>query len=445
MERIAEKIPVRGENDHELVIESTVHGPVVSRDGGRTITLAWTGLKPTKDSVAFWKMSRARGLDEFLAACDDLTVPALNMVYADDRGNIAIYPCGAHPLRLSGQGRIPLDGASGEHDWAGFVPRRELPLAINPAEHFVASANGRPQPLGFPHYLGWMWDPSYRARRIHDMLAQAKGLSVESMQAIQLDAHDKAAERFLPALLAAVGDSSAGDPLAHRAADALRKWDYVADRDAIGPAIWLRWFDHYRRAVWDDEWAARGVAQPGGSWGFTGDNRREPMLEVLEYLTREFPDSPWFDDRATAARETRDEVARRSFASAVQSLAKELGGDIEKWRWANLNTLRIGSLSGQAELARTGGPIVGTSFTVNPGGDVGPVGGGASWRQIIDLADPSRSVGVYPGGQSEDPASPLYDDQMPLWAKGAYLPLDMIGQRAKLPTAARAKSLVFSP
>ena len=111
-----------------------------------------------------------------------------------------------------------------------------------------------------------------------------------------------------------------------------------------------------------------------------------------------------------------------------------------------MNTLAIPTVDALVEaLARAGGPIVGTSFTVNPGGDIGPVGGGASWRQIIDLADPSRSIGVYPGGQSENPASPLYDDQMALWAQGAYLPLHMTGGRAKLPAAAKVKSLAFSP
>jgi acyl-homoserine lactone acylase PvdQ len=44
------------------------------------------------------------------------------------------------------------------------------------------------------------------------------------------------------------------------------------------------------------------------------------------------------------------------------------------------------------------------------GGTVG--GGGASWRMIIDLADPQHSRGVYPGGQSGSPESPHYDDQI---------------------------------
>ena len=421
-----------------------MHGPIISREG-RAIALQWTGLKPTKDALAFWKLSHAKNLDDFFSAADDLTVPAINLIYADDAGNIAIHPCGEHPLRLRGQGRIPMDGASGDNDWTGTVPRRELPLSVNPRQHFVASANARPMPLGYPHYLGWMWDPSYRMRRINEMLGKANKLTVESMKAIQLDAYDKAAERFLPTMLRVVSSSKVGDPLAQQAAKELAAWDYVANTDAIGPAIWLRWLDHYRSAVWNDEWTGRGIEQPGGSWGYSGDNRREPMLEVLEYLTREYPSSVWFDDRTTPERETRDDIVRRTFATAVASLAKDFGGDLKDWRWGRFNQLRIGSLSGQPDLARDGGPVVGDSFTVNPGGNIGPVGSGASWRQIVDLAQPERSVGVYPGGQSENPASPHYADQMNLWARGEYLPLDMVSQRAKLSLPAKITSLVFKP
>src|SRR5690606_17145785 len=131
---------------------------------------------------------------EYLAALDLIVTPALNMVYADADGNIALHSCGAHPLRLPGEGRIPMDGASGEHDWRGYVPREELPLSVNPPEGYVASANARVAPVGYPYYLGWMWDPSYRMRRLDDMLSAADDLTIDRMKSLQTDAHDKAAE-----------------------------------------------------------------------------------------------------------------------------------------------------------------------------------------------------------------------------------------------------------
>ncbi len=442
MERITEQIPVRGELPHELHIDSTVHGPVISRQE-RTISLQWTDLKPSKDAAVSRGIAHAKNLNEFLRALDDLTAPALNMIYADIDGNIAIHPCGTLPIRMHGQGRIPMDGASGENDWTGTIPRGELPLSINPSEHFLASANGRPAPMAYPHYLGWMWDCNYRIRRINDLLEKANGLTIETMKPIQLDAYDKAAERFLPAMLAALTSALPADPLARNAIDELSRWDYVASTTAIGPVIWLRWFEKYRDAVWNDEWTSRGINQPGGSWGFAGTNRREPMLEVLEFMTREHPHAVWFDDRSTPERESRDDILRRSFAAAIESLGKQFGTDVRKWNWGGINQLRIGSLAEQPQWARTGGPVVGTGFTVNPGSNIGFVGAGTSWRMIVGFGHLDRTVGVYPGGQSEDPASSLYDDQIALWTKGEYLPLTMVRARAKLPQNAKTKSLVF--
>ncbi|MBI2929065.1 MAG: penicillin acylase family protein [Verrucomicrobia bacterium] len=440
--RVTEQVAVRGEPARILNVDSTVHGPIISREG-RTISLQWTGLGPTKDLVALWRVSHAKNLKQLLNALDDLTVPAMNVIYADRAGNIAMHPCGALPIRLRGQGRIPMDGASGDHDWTGMIPRSGLPLAINPPDHFVASANARPTPLDYPHYLGWMWDCSYRVRRIHDLLGPARKLTVETMKPIQLDAYDKAAERFLPMLLQDLKAADFNDPLAKRAAREVENWNYVADTRALGPAIWLRWFDIYRGQVWDDEWKSRGIEQPRGSWGFSGSNQREPELEVLEYLTREFPTSIWFDDRSTPARESRADIARRSFDLALASLRKQFGDDVEKWRWGNINELKVRSLTQQPELSRNGGPTVGTEFTVNPGSNVGPVGGGASWRMIVDFGHLDQSVGIYPGGQSENPDSPFYDDQMKLWAKGQYVPLYMVGNPQKLPPQAKVKVISF--
>jgi penicillin amidase len=441
--RTTETIPVKGADPKVLEIDSTVHGPVLHREG-RMISLCWTGLVPTRDHLALWRIGRAQNLQDYLQALEDLSVPAMNLVYGDTAGNIAIHPTGDLPLRTRGQGRIPLDGASGEFDWRGMIPRREMPLAVNPVSHYVASANGRPQPLGFPHYLGWMWDPSYRTRRIHELLAAADGVTLEKMQAIQNDAYDLAARQFLPTMLAALGPDDTADAVSAAAAHAARNWDYVAQGPTAGPAVWLRWFEKYRDAVWKDEWVARGIQQPGGSWGFSGDNRREPMLEVLEFITREQPESHWFDDQATPERETRDEIIRRAWREAIPSLRQQLGDDLARWNWDQVNTLRLRSLASVEQLDRNGGPVAGDIFTLNPGSNVGTVGGGASWRMIVDFGAPKESLGVYPGGQSDDPASPWYDDQMRLWAKGEYVPL-MMQPADKLPAQWRGQRTTFQP
>lgn len=444
MHTISEAIPVRGGEPVIFEIESTLHGPIISREG-QAISMAWTGVGPTRDSAGLWRMNRATNIHEFLDALDDVAVPALNLVYADVEGNIAMHTMGRLPLRLRGQGRLPMDGSSGDSDWGDWIPREDLPLAVNPPEHYLASANGRPHPVGYPHYVGWMWDPSYRTRRIAQMLESANGLTLETMKAIQTDAKDFAAEQFLPILLAPLKATPPTDPFEQQVVQALSEWDFVATLDTVAPLLWQRWFDLYREAVWDDEWETRGIAKEGGSWGFTGDNRREPMLEVLEFLTKEFPQSPWFDDRRTPGRETRDDIALMSFHKMIELVKSRHGADLAAYAWKNFNVVRVSPLVGDPMLGRTGGPVVGTSFTVNPGGDGGHVGGGACWRMIVDFADPSGSQGVYPGGQSGDPTQSTYADLLPIWETLQYVPLHAHATVDALPAAAKVTTRQFVP
>jgi acyl-homoserine lactone acylase PvdQ len=62
---------------------------------------------------------------------------------------------------------------------------------------------------------------------------------------------------------------------------------------------------------------------------------------------------------------------------------------------------------------------------------------------IVDLADPQRAQGTYPGGQSGDPQSPHYADQIPIWAAGKYLPIYSGSDPQKLPKEAQENKLQF--
>ena len=51
------------------------------------------------------------------------------------------------------------------------------------------------------------------------------------------------------------------------------------------------------------------------------------------------------------------------------------------------------------------------------------VAGGASFSEIVDLADWDRSVVTNAPGQSGSPGSPHFADLAKLWAAGEYVPL----------------------
>ena len=48
---------------------------------------------------------------------------------------------------------------------------------------------------------------------------------------------------------------------------------------------------------------------------------------------------------------------------------------------------------------------------------------GASYREVLDVADWARSIVTNVPGQSAQPESPFYGNLLPLWASDTYFPL----------------------
>jgi penicillin amidase len=44
---------------------------------------------------------------------------------------------------------------------------------------------------------------------------------------------------------------------------------------------------------------------------------------------------------------------------------------------------------------------------------------------VVELSDPLKAWGVYPGGQSGSPSSINYDNGIDKWAKGSYFELHL--------------------
>ncbi|HKP73641.1 MAG TPA: penicillin acylase family protein, partial [Pyrinomonadaceae bacterium] len=106
-----------------LDVTVTRHGPVILERDGKRYALRWTALEPqSADFDAFYKLNRARDWNEFRAALSQYKGPTQNFVYADTRGHIGYYGAGMIPVRKSGDGSVPYDGATDDGEWTSFIP-----------------------------------------------------------------------------------------------------------------------------------------------------------------------------------------------------------------------------------------------------------------------------------------------------------------------------------
>lgn len=425
-----ELIHVKGASSFAMEMRISRHGPMLTSHN-QTVAMQWTGHRPTQEIRAILALNKASNWTEFSAALEDFHVPAQNIVYADGEGNIGIRTTGLFPVRQEGLGRVPVDGSSGDFDWTGFVPFDLAPMAFNPTQGYLVSANQLPTLENDP-YLGWSWADRYRALRINEVLASDEEVTVEDTIALQQDHVSLAAREFVPFLLQAAESEPDGGsslhPLATESLGILSAWtDFDMEAEEVAPTLYLMWLHLYREATFRDEWEAEGLQDVG-----------LPSFSVLEVMTRERPLSPWFDNLGTPGIETRDEIILSAYVEALDALEEEMGGDVRTWTWGEFHRIQLRHLTQLQALSSDVLPRDGGPFTVDVAGASLEdnrliVTSGPSWRMIVNFApalldDLPQGRGVYPGGQSGNPLSRHYLDLFYLWLAGEYVDLRLTSE-----------------
>lgn len=441
MKKNTEVIHVKGGEDVTIIVPETVHGPVLTQEGA-TISVKWVGFDTSLYKPGFLKINKARNYEEFVDALRDFNLPAQNIVYADVEGNIALWVAGKYPIRKNGIGMLPHNGSTGEFEWTGYVPFEEIPHALNPSQHYLASANQRSTSSIYPHYLANLASPNiapgYRANRINRLLHDSQDITLEDMQKFQADSFDLAASILIPVLLEAVSNSEVTDPLVLEAVDSLRNWNFVVDKDLVAPTIWNAWFHRFRINTFKDEWDSAGLS-----------DLFIPRIDVLQDFTvNNYP--RWFDDVSTPDVETRDDIIILSLSQVVEELREEVGDELDEWRYGRYHVVEINhffSGAGVKALDYPPQPRDGDVLTINVAWGWGErvSTGGPSWRMVIDMADVEGAAGVLPGGESGVPFSQHYTDQVGLWLNYRYHGLLFPLNPEELPPESIESTIIFKP
>jgi penicillin amidase len=426
-----ERIAVKGREPVEVELKFSAHGPVIHEDPARhrAYVLRWVGTEPgTAGYLASLSLDRARSWGEFRQALGRWKVPSENLVYADVDGNIGWQVAGLAPVREGWNGLLPVPGA-GKYEWRGFLPASELPWSFNPASHFIATANHDILPKGYRRELGYDWGEPFRFQRISEVLGASGKFSVADFARLQYDEVSLPARRLVRLLAGAGKGASAG---LRPWVDRMTRWDGTIGKDSAEAALYEVWTGELTRSV-----LSRRVPEKRLPWVAGGPGQ---MLDVLER-----PSAVWFGDGPAAAR---DAVLLKSLEAAVAQAEKTLGPDPAKWRWGAVHAATFHHVLGTdaASKALLDLPPVelgGDGDTVHVG--VGPgsaVNHGASFREILDVADWDRSLATTVPGQSGQPGSPHYGDLLAPWAEGRYFPL--LFSREKIEAAATER-LVLEP
>jgi penicillin amidase len=351
-------------------------------------------------------MIRSRTREEFETAFSALDVPYMNLMYADQKGNIWYVYGSAVPRRdPSIDWKRPVDGSDPGTEWRGYHALDELPQILNPASGYLVNTNSSPfsatrdVPFArsdFPPYMIGDEEDNARARSSRRALEEREPISFDQFSTLVWDTRLALADSLVPAIAEELnrlrGASDDEPPPSLRAgtpgrADleevvaALAAWDRRADVGSSATTLFVlgaeRWFlDHMS-------------SEPPGPWSWS-----LALAETARRLRETWGtlDVPWGE---------------------INRLQRPLSNDPSAFS-DSLASLPVGGAPG----------FLGSVFTFQ----TEPLGAAArrygvhgnTFVKVIEFGPRVRGRSVVVFGQSGDPDSPHYFDQAPLYAERSF-------------------------
>ncbi len=427
-----------------VILDAEVVGSPISIAGpGKHALVGWTGFR-ARPARYFRPLMRATTLDELEAAVDAMPEMTYNFVGADSTG--ISYRVGVDiPARSRpAPGHEPwmvMDGSDPAAWWpeGAFLGADQKPHSRASARGWIATANN--DPFGFtddgrvdndPWYYGPLFPPGWRASRIEaelTRLCERGAVTLEDMQALQLDVHSNLADDLIPPLVEAHAAIATDPDLAEFAGDAdldalvqliAVDWDRQMRRDSSGALAFHAFAHLVTAALFEDDISPILFEQ-------VLDAAPMYMLKIAALaLNDAYPDGD------AVMQGGKHRIVLEGLAATADFLRERFGGvDPANYRYADMRVSSMDHAFGRA-FDLVDPPTDGGESTVNVAQSKFREGGAIAeqwvshWgpieRQVMRFRDDGtpEAYANFPMGNVADPAGPHFDDELENWLEGRY-------------------------
>jgi penicillin amidase len=411
-EIIKESIPVKDNENYNVDLLYSVHGPVTfidkERKKGYAVRCGW--LEPGGSPyLASLRMNQSKSWEEFRDACNYSNIPGENMIWADKDGNIGWQSVGIAPIRNTHSGLIPVMG-DGTYEWVDYLPIIEKPNIFNPKEDFFATANQNVTPISYDKWnaIGFSWSDPYRGNRVDDILSSKNKLSMQDMIDLQVD-YFSYPSLYLIDLLNEVTDNENNFLSKYsRYINLLNDWDNKLLKNSIEAMIYVNW----ERAIikmFHEKYVPEEVKELLGV----------QLFKILDHISN-------------MEKNKKKSFLIETFIVSINDLKNKFGDNIENWIYGQDEYKHIKVKHPLEDvvndsvyniLSFKSYPRGGNGYTPNSTSSNLSQSSGASFRVIIDTKDWDNSLATNSPGQSGNPLSPFYRNLYEDWANDKYFNL----------------------
>lgn len=393
-----------GEEMKEKILPAyrTHHGPITHLKDGNWIAsaLMWDPVNALEQSYIRSKQDGYKGFREMM---DIRTNSSNNTVYADAEGNIAYFHGNYIPKRdTSIDYTQPVDGSNPKTDWQGLHDVDETIMLLNPENGWLQNCNSTPftaalefspKKEDYPNYMS-IDRENFRGVHAIELLKEGKDYTLESLIELGYDSYLPAFKALIPGLVEAYDKVDRTKEIGAYI-EQLRNWDYRTSTTS----------------------KAMTLAHYYGTAYLKNGKRPEQRLSAMHLLTYFGNESPL---------EERMEI----FKTVINQLETDFGtalipwGDVHRFQRINgdirqpfnddlpstpvgLASGRWGALAAYGERYNNGTKkIYGTR--------------GNSFVAVVEFGDKVKAKTSLAGGQSGDPDSPHFDDQIEPYVNGEF-------------------------
>ncbi len=387
-----------GMKEKTFVTYRTHHGPITHANNNKWVSTAmmWDPVNALQQSYTRTKNSSHK---EFHKMMGIHTNSSNNTVYADADGNIAYYHGNFIPKRdTTFDFTKPLDGSDPNTDWKGLHSLDENIFLLNPGNGWIQNCNSTPftsagiyspKRTGFPKYMS-SFPENFRGIHAISLLTKAKDLTLDKLITLAYDPYLPGARQLMNGLLEAADAGPIADQDLRSAINLLKNWDFTVSGTSKAMTISQYYLNTYTRSgkIPAGLDFMRRIEYMSSKSSYK--ERMQVFSESLALLKNDFGsvETPW------------GEFNRY----------QRNNGDIYQEFNDKLPSIPIGMASGEwGALASFG-----TRRGENTRRQYGVAGN--SFVAVVEFGDRVKAKSMLAGGQSSNPGSPHFDDQMQRYA-----------------------------
>ncbi|WP_300456602.1 penicillin acylase family protein [Desulfobacula sp.] len=398
--KIKDKDDPKGYRMEPVTIRATRRGPVVSKvlpdlTTQKVISFRFAPAESMEPFIGLIEILTAKNAADLVKVLKNIPMVCLNWVFADTSGNIGHQASGKIPIRHNGDGTFPFPVKNAGDNWHGWIPQDQMPGTLNPEKNWIGTCNQKTIKHDYPYYYSSYFAPSYRYRRVKELMASSNKKTIDDLWMYQRDTKNLMAQSLSPIMANAL--------LKHEdtriMGNILSAWDFRDDPEKAAPAIFQATYRLFAMRVFEDDLGEENAMILLNNWYF--------WQERLEHIILT-GDAAWIDDtRTTDTMESLEDLFHQAAVTAKTFLSSHLGDTPEKWQWGKVHALELVNPIrrkgiGKALLGSGPMPMGGSGETLYRGSydydTPFAVSYCAALRMVADLSDREKVLAVLPGG-----------------------------------------------